>query len=97
MKLFVRGNPNEVQTFFQELSAHRQYEVIAHYQEKDHFHQGQIRVGATVQMEKKPRESLLVTMKTDEGKEIELKLLDGRVIEMDGHTLVFGRVYDVFA
>ncbi len=97
MKLFVRGNPDEVQTFFQELSAHRQYEVIAHYREKDHFHKGQVRVGATVQVEKKPRESLLVTMMTDEGKEIELKLLDGRVIEMDGQTLIFGKVFDLFA
>lgn len=44
------------------------------------------------------RKSLTVTLKTQEGKDISIDLLDGQVIQVDENTTcVYGKNYDIFA
>ncbi|RAL25940.1 hypothetical protein [Thermoflavimicrobium daqui] len=95
MKLYVKGEPQEVETFLDNVKSQK-YDVITHFKEKDCFYSDNLRVGATIEMSEKSRQSLLVKITTSDGNKIELDLLDGKVIEMDQTKLIIGKVYDIF-
>jgi ACT domain-containing protein len=90
MKCFFIGKPEQVDRLLTNLKAN--YKVITHYKQKDHFNEQQVRVGTRIHTES--RESMWVYITTADGKEIQLQLFDGRVIKMDGSTLIIGKTIE---
>jgi ACT domain-containing protein len=90
VKCFFIGKPKQVERLLTYLES--TYNVITHYKQKDHFNDQQIRVGTSLDIDSRKRMSVCIT--TADGKEIHLQLLDGKVIKMDGSTLIMGKTLE---
>jgi hypothetical protein len=92
----MKGLSEEVEAFLGDLEAQQKCEIITHYKERDYFDSDQLRAGVTVHNLRKRRDSILLHMTTSKGDKIKLDLLDGKVFQMDGHTFITGKIYDIF-
>lgn len=90
VKCFFIGKPEQVNRVLTYLES--SYDVITHYRQKDHFNDQQIRVGTSLDIDSRKLMSVCIT--TADGKEIDLQLLDGKVIKMDGNTLIMGKTLE---
>ncbi|MBA4494608.1 hypothetical protein ACFO25_12780 [Paenactinomyces guangxiensis] len=98
LKLCVVGNPNELDHFMNDFKSQPQYDVNQESKEYDICNQEELRVMANVDFKPKVRKSMTVKLQTKEGKELEISLLDGIVVQLDDSvTYVSGRVFDIFA
>ncbi|MBA4496396.1 hypothetical protein ACFO25_00610 [Paenactinomyces guangxiensis] len=97
LKVSVKGDPHEIYHFMNDLQSQPQYGVqleakrylLPGFNEKE--------ITAYVNYVPKERKPMTVTLKTLEGKEVQINLLDGVAVELDqGITYISGKVFDIF-
>lgn len=101
LTLRVSGKKDQLQAFMKHFSAQPYYKIMLDSE------LGSISVEdeMTTQFEflssllkPKIRKALTVTLATTDGKEINIDLLDGQVIQVDDETTcIYGKNYDIFA
>lgn len=96
LKMCVTGDPTVMYHFMKDFESQPQYGVKLDAKEYDP-EANRWRFTLDVDYKPKVRKPVQVKLVTLSGKEIELNLLDGVVVELDeGVTYVSGKVFDVF-
>ncbi|MBA4494008.1 hypothetical protein ACFO25_11355 [Paenactinomyces guangxiensis] len=97
LKLQLSGDPKEIYHFMNDLQSQPQYGV--QLESKRYLLPGftEKEITAYVNYVPKEQKPLTVTLKTQEGKEVQINLLDGVAVELDrGITYISGKVFDIF-
>jgi hypothetical protein len=101
LTLRVSGKKDQLQAFMNHFSAQPYYKIML----DEELEMVSVEDEMTTQFEfvssllkPKIRKTLTVTLTTNEGKEINIDLLDGQVIQVDDNTTcIYGKNYDIFA
>jgi threonine synthase len=101
LTLRVSGKKDQLQAFMKHFSAQPYYKIML----DEELEMVSVEEEMTTHFEfvssllkPKIRKTLIVTLTTNEGKEINIDLLDGQVIQVDDNTTcIYGKNYDIFA
>lgn len=97
LKLRVMGDPGEVSQFINDFKSQPQYEIYAESKRYDISNNNEAIIFANFGFTPQERKSITLKLLTADHQEIEMNLLDGQVVEMDGGiTFIRGKVYDIF-